>query len=337
MTATQPKVLRKARSLRRRATRRWRVARSPRAGFIDLNRDYRRTLLLVSSARSGSTWLSDILEESLHCRMVFEPLRRDKVPLAAGVPWGRYSDRREPDAELDMVLRRILTGRVRSRWSDKFNRTRLPRHRLVKEVRATNLLPRIVDHFPAMPVVFLLRHPIPTAWSAAELHWKPYLKEFLGQTQLMEGPLAPFGDVIAGHAASDDPFEKHMLRWCLENYVPVHQLAPGSVHVVFYESIVEDPDGEIERLSRYLGHFSHGGWVLSAQRPAAVDLPSRANYRGTPVLAVEERLRSWCSDVPEESVQLALEMIKVFGLDRIYGADVRPLIGPDEVLIGDGA
>ena len=291
----------------------------------------------MSSARSGSTWLSDILEESLGCRMVFEPLRRDKVPLAAGVPWGRYSDPDGPDAELDDVMRRILTGRVRSRWSDKFNRRRLPRRRLVKEVRATNLLPRIVERFPGMPIVFLLRHPIPTAWSAAELHWKPYLGEFLGQAPLVDGPLAPFRGIIAEHASSEDLFEKHVLRWCLENYIPVNFLAPGSVHVVFYENIVEDPDGEIERLSRYLDRFSGGGWVLAPERPSAVDLPSRANYRGTPVLAAEERLRSWCDEVPEPSIRLALEMVAAFGLDRIYGSDVRPLVGPDAVLIGDGS
>ena len=212
----------------------------------------------MSSARSGSTWLSDILEESLRCRMVFEPLRRDKVPLAREVPWGRYSDPAAPDAALDEVLRRILTGRVRSQWSNKFNRYRFPRHRLVKEVRATNLLPRILARYPGMPVVFLLRHPVPTAWSAAQLYWKPYLTEFLKQRPLMEGPLAPFAELIAEEAAGTDLFQKHVLRWCLENYVPVNQLAPGSVHVVFYENIVEDPDGELERLGRYLEGFAVG-------------------------------------------------------------------------------
>jgi len=334
MATAQSGVVRKVRSLRRRAARRWRIARSPRASFVDLNRDYRRTLLLVSSARSGSTWLSDILEESLRCRMIFEPLRRDKVALARGVPWGRYSDPDDTDPELDDVLTRILTGRVRSRWSDKFNRYRLPRRRLVKEVRATNLLPRIVEKFPDMPVVYLLRHPVPTAWSAAELQWKPYLKEFLGQSPLLDGPLAKFGDVIAEQSVDGSPFQKHILRWCLENYVPVNWLAPHSVHVVFYESIVEDPEGELLRLGRYLEGFADGGWQLAAARPSAVDLPSRANYRDTPVLAADVRLRAWCDEVPEDDIAAALELVGVFGLDRIYGSDVRPLIGPDDVLVG---
>ena len=35
----------------------------------------------------------------------------------------------------------------------------------------------------------------------------------------------------------------------MENFVPVHMLAPGSVHVVFYEELVENPGREVERLT----------------------------------------------------------------------------------------
>ena len=333
MAVRKSKIVRKARSARRRTLRRWRIFRSPRGTYLDLSPDYRRTLLLVGSARSGSTWLSDVLEESLRARMVFEPLRRDKVALARAGPWGRSAEPAERDDALDAVLRRILTGRVRSHWSDKFNRVRLPRRRLVKEIRATNLLPRIVARYPGMPVVYLLRHPIPAAWSAADLHWKPYLGEFLSQPKLVDGPLAPLRALVDEIAAGDDPFERHVLRWCMENYVPVHGLAPGSVHVVLYENVVEDPEGEIDRLRRYLQRFGDR-WALGSRRPAALDLPSRANYRGTPVLGVEERLGAWRHEVPPAQIGRALAVVGAFGLDRIYGDDVRPLVGPEEVLEG---
>ncbi|HVC69135.1 MAG TPA: sulfotransferase [Acidimicrobiales bacterium] len=334
MSAARPTIRRKLRNYRRRAARRWHFHRSSRGGFVEWNRDYRRTLLLVSSARSGSTWLSDILEESLRCRMIFEPLRRDKVPLAQNVPWGMYSDPSQPDPELDAVLRRMLSGRVRNRWSDKFNRYRLTRRRLVKEVRATNLLPRIVENFPDMPIVYLLRHPIPTAWSAAKLHWLPYLKEFFRQPQLMEGPMAPMQGAIDDTMADKDLFQRHVLRWCLENYIPVNHLATGSVHVVFYEDIVQDPDKELDRLRAYLGRFPGHLWTMPPQRPAAVDLPSRANYRETPLLPVEQRLGSWRDEVPEDRIRFALDLVTRFGLDRIYDLDVRPRVGVDDVLLG---
>jgi hypothetical protein len=114
----------------------------------------------------------------------------------------------------------------------------------------------------------------------------------------------------------------------------VNRLAPEAAHVVFYESIVEDPEGELDRLGRFLARYSAGGWTLAPERPSAVDLPSRANYRGTPVLAADERLQAWQREVPEKDVSGALEILAVFGLDRIYGPDIRPLVRPDEVLLG---
>ena len=103
---------------------------------------------------------------------------------------------------------------------------------------------------------------------------------------------------------------------------------------MFYESVVEDPSAELERLSLYLARFAGGGWEFSPARPEALDRPSRANYRGTPVLAADERLQGWRTEVPAEDIRRALELVGAFGLDRIYGSDIRPLVGPDAVLIG---
>ena len=54
-------------------------------------------------------------------------------------------------------------------------------------------------------------------------------------------------------------------------------------------------------------------------------------------MAAGERLRSWCDEVPGDAVRRALDLVGRFGLDRIYGEDIRPLIGPDQVLVGDAA
>jgi hypothetical protein len=325
------------RVLRRpRATlRRWKGYTSPgKGGFVELNHDTAKTFLLVSSGRSGSTWLSEVLVEAFSCRMIFEPLRRDKVTLAAGVPWGRYAEPGVADPELERVVGLILAGRVRSQWTDKFNLYRFPRRRLVKEVRATNLLPWLRDRYPDIPIIYLLRHPVPMAWSAAELRLKPYFSEYLGQPLLMDGPLAPWRELIERHIADPDPFHCHVLRWCMENSVPIRQLAPGSVHVVFYEDLVEDPHGELERLARYLSRFKVGAWDFDPARPT-VDRPSRANYRKTPMMSADARLRSWVDTVPAASVERAIALVEEFGLGHVYGTSVRPGVSAEALLQGD--
>jgi hypothetical protein len=293
-------------------------------------------LLLASSGRSGSTWLSEVLIEGLRCRYVFEPLARDHVRVARSVPWGRYADPADPDPALAAVMTPILQGRVRSKWSDVYNRARLPPHRHVKEIRATNMLPWLCARYPTMPTVYLLRHPVPAAWSATELGWDPVLSEFLGQPALTDGPLAPYRDVITAAARDDSPFVRHVLRWCMENTVPVDMLAPGSVHVVFYEDLVVDPRGELRRLTAFLGRFPSGRWQIGELEPAVFGRASVSNWRRTRVKEGVGRLSAWQDTVPPPLVERALTLVAAFGLDRLYGAGPTPLVPPDEVLRGSG-
>jgi hypothetical protein len=253
--------------------------------------------------------------------------------LTAKILWGTYAEPGTVDPELDRVLRRVLSGRIRHRWPDRFNAYRFPARRLVKEIRATNLLPYVRARFPQVPAIYLLRHPVATAWSSAELGWDPFLDEFLRQDRLMNGPLAPYRAVIARHGEDPDLFHRHVLRWCMENTVPIEQLTPGSAHVVFYENLVEDPFGELRRLADYLGHFGGGRWAFDPTT-ATVDRPSQANYRNTPVMAASARLESWVDVVPRQSVERAVALLEEFGLDRVYGASVRPYIAADSVVRG---
>jgi hypothetical protein len=314
--------------------RRWRRVTSTRTSFVERNHDTANTLMLASSGRSGSTWLAEVIVETFSCRMIFEPLRRDSVRLSAKVLWGAYAEPDNVDPVMARVMQRVLSGRIRNQWTDQYNRFRLPRRRLVKEIRATNLLPWLHFQYPEMPIVYLLRHPVAVGWSAAELGWDPVLEEFQEHKLLMEGPLAPWREVIAREGADGDLFHRHVLRWCMENIVPMTQLAPGSVHVVFYEDLVVDPYGELRRLAGYLGRFQGGAWAFDPAPQPTVDRLSKSNFRKTPLMPAEERLQSWVGHVPQSSVDRAVALVAEFGLDRLYGASVRPRLTADEVLLG---
>jgi len=316
--------------------RRLKRAVSPEVAFIERNHDPDRTLLLVGTGRSGTTWLAEVLTEALHSRLMLEPLRSKLVPMARPFCIGHYVDPAEdPDPVVAAVLDRIMTGRIRGRAIDRYNAARFPRCRVVKEVRATNLLPWIVGRYPRTPVVYLLRHPVPTAWSVAKLGLPDNLDQFLGQESLMRGPLEPFGSLISQAADSDDRFHRRVLRWCLENFVPTHMLDPDHTHVIFYEHMIDDPWGELERLRSYLSGFGPGLWDLGSFSEASLGRPSHTNYHGTDVGSGPDRLETWVAEVPAASVEKALELVGAFGLRRIYSESTRPLVPPDAVLQGD--
>src|SRR5439155_17907235 len=110
----------------------------------------------------------------------------------------------------------ILSGRVRSIWTDKYNRAHLPRKRLVKEVRGNLLLGWMHRNFPGMPIVLVLRHPCAVVSSQLKLPWNWHTdpEVFLSQDALMKDHLEPFREELT---RVTDPFERHVLVWCIEN------------------------------------------------------------------------------------------------------------------------
>lgn len=308
-------------------------ALSPRVCFVELNHDEGATILVAGSARSGTTWLSEILVEALQLRLVFEPLRPRRLRPVPEVEFGVFVAPDDESDEVARALRRILSGRVRGGWVDAFNTKRVARRRLVKEIgRITNLVPWITRHMPQVPVVYMLRHPVTSAWSAAELGWDPHIDEFLAQDALMRGPLAAYADV-ARSVARDDTFVLHVLRWCLENAAPLRLLAPGSVHVVFYEDLRADPRGELERLRAYLERFGPARWRFRRE-PVGMARPSRTDYRHTAPVPDTTMSAPAPLAVPTDRVERALAVVGAFGLGWLYDAGERPLVSADAVLRG---
>ena len=162
--------------------------------YVDLNRDYRNTVFLAGSARSGTTWASDIVNYKNEYRYIFEPFHSGKVEICKGFQHRQYlrpEDRRE---EFLRPARTILSGDLRSRWPDHLQRRFVSRRRLIKEVRANLMLGWMRANFPEMSMILLLRHPCAVANSRTHLRrrWKPSLDDFLSQRDLVDDFLQPF-------------------------------------------------------------------------------------------------------------------------------------------------
>ena len=319
----------------RMLARRVRRAGSPTVAFVERNHDPARTLLLVGSRRSGTTWLAEVLVAALEARFVYEPLRTRSVPWTRPVRPGLYVPSDHPaDDAVAGVIDRVVTGRFRNRFTDKYNAVRFPRCRVVKEVRLTNLLPWIARRYPATPIVYLLRHPLASAWSVTRLGWPDNVEQLLDQVPLRDGPLASFRALITEAAASPDPLLRVVLAWCLENLVPLRCLPGGRVHVVFYENLVTDPRAELQRLGAYLDRLAPRRWRLQPVAGASFGRPSHSSRRRAGGGPPPRQLDAWMGQIPAERVERALSVVRGFGLDRIYGPGALPLVPPDDVLPG---
>lgn len=305
--------------------RRLTSAFSPCRLFLDWNRDWHRTVVLAGSGRSGTTWIENLINYDNAYRVIFEPLQILKVPATAHFLARQYVrvDSRDP-VFLD-PMRAILSGRIRNAWTDQFNRKRIVSRRLVKMIRANFLLKWIHECFPGIPIVLLIRHPVPVALSRLRQGWQGrQMSDILAQPELMADYLGPFRPLME---ETRDPFEWFILLWCLDTYVPFRQFVSGEIHVLFYEHVWLNPADALPRLFRFIGRRYSPDVLRHVERPSALADQSSAIRTGGDVIG------GWRQHVTAQQEQTAQQILKTFGLDALYGPDGLPnAAAADELL-----
>ena len=288
--------------------------------YLDLNRDHRATVLLCGSGRSGTTWLVGGANYDNHYRLMIEPFHRAQVPAVKAFRRRQYLRPSNTDPTYLGPASSIFTGAIRDGFIDQLNRRIICSARIVKDVRCTLMLGWLRARFPGMPIVMVLRHPCAVAYSRAKLGWDDIREDYLGQPDLMSDHLAPFASAI--RAAKTD-FERHVFDWCVENYVPFRQFAPGAVHLAYYENFCVDPASELDRLFAFLGRsYDSRIFAQLTQPTTSAFAPGRARPKA--VISEESLTESWRPHLSQADTDRAYEIVASFGLERIYGRASLP-------------
>jgi hypothetical protein len=288
--------------------------------YVDLGKgDHRNSVFLAGSGRSGTTWVSEIINHKGRYRYVFEPFNPGKVGVFKHFRSKQYLRPDDGREEFLEPARHVLTGEIRDPWTDRFHRRFVARRRLIKDIRANLLLGWMRANFPGMPIILLLRHPCAVVSSRLALGWKDNLSETMEQQDLVEDFLLPMEAEI--RAASDD-FERHLFLWCIDNYVPLKQFGPDEIHLSFYENLLVNPEAELRSLFAFLGDDLDGRVYGKLERPSPL---SRSYSTGHSV-------DGWRSHTSPRRLEKTIEILNLFGLDRLYGEGAMP--DPSGALVG---
>lgn len=284
-----------------------------RMSYLDLGGGPSDSVFLAGGGRGGTTWVSEIVNYKNDYRDIFEPFNASYVPIAKPFDGSLYVRPTDADPRLLDPARAILSGRVRSDWSDQYNRRIVAKKRIIKDIRVNLCLCWLKRHFPEMPTILLLRHPGAVVSSRLALHWPVTVGPLLAQPQLMEDHLAFVRDELE---RVRDPFEHHVFAWCVENYVPLRQFRRGEVHLAFYELLCERPEDELTRLGEFLGVTFDRSVFDRLKVPS-----SQTPLIDSAILTGASLTEGWRKRLTAAQLRRAGEILSLFGLDKIYAMD----------------
>lgn len=290
--------------------------------FFELG-DYRQTVFLAATGRSGSTWLQNLINYDGSYRIIFEPFHVQKIDCLREWHYRQYLRPDNREAKFLQPATAILSGKLKDEWSDQYNQKLLVRKRLIKDIRAHLFLYWIKQNFAEIPIILLLRHPCAVTHSKMKLDWQTYPNGFLEQEKLMADFLYPFKRELE---ETEDIFERHILMWCVQNYVPLKQFGEGQLFVTFYEQLCQNPEPELRRLLKFIGR------PFSKEVFDVLHKPSSESRKDSVIFSGGDLINAWREHLSREQIGRAIEILQKFGLHQIYGEGSLPLVNGDEAL-----
>jgi hypothetical protein len=280
--------------------------------YQDRNRDISRCILLAGTARSGTTWMADLISSQIRARVMFEPFHSQKIPEISNINYFQYLRPETRNDELLAYCRKVFSGAIRDKWIDRQISSLFPKYRIIKEIRANLFLRWIHNNFLNIPILFLIRHPCAVVLSRMQLNWATDgdIEYFLSQDTLVEDFLVDKFDLIAN---ANSPEEKHALIWCISNLVPLTHFSPGELNIIHYENLCLQPEIEIPRIFQIIG-LDYDEMIFSS-----LDNPSRTVTRDSAVMHGLDRITQWKSKLSPQQIHNILSVVESFELDYLYG------------------
>ena len=288
-----------------------------RSLYRDLS-DPPATTFLLSSGRSGSTWLGSMLHSMPATRMIFEPFHARRGIASIADYRYRFASSASSQEPLEAGIRAMMARSTWNAWVEQFNPVGqfVYRRRFIKEVRINLLLPWLLDVFGDCRFVLLLRHPAAVVQSQIKGGW------LLSPERLFEQPgLQNFGwlQALRNLDVADDPFERNLVFWAIENRVALDAARSAGIPILFYEALCTHPAEQISHLESY----------LATKMPAAVlEDSSRASWSSAEAVSdysLEQKISAWQSRISQTQVHAMLRVLEAAGLDTVYSDDPLPL------------
>jgi hypothetical protein len=289
------------------------LRKNPMMKPIFLNPFYqaKNTILVIGGGRSGTTWLSDLIDSSRGFLSIFEPFDTRFNP-EAKIDYVRFYI--PPDCEnhfMDKAIEHAFLGTVRNSWTLKTNKNHLTWKILLKEVRLNLAIGYIKRKFQNK-IVFIIRHPFSVITSRLKNGWGTHFNDFFGQRDLIEDYLKPYMPELK-KAKTD--LEKHAFIWTIENLIALEHLKNEDFCFVTYEDLISRKEFETQKI------FSYLDITYPRNMQKRLFTPSQLTQKSN--LDPKKLLTDWQGKLTRQEIEKILEIMSLFNFD-LYNSEPEP-------------
>jgi hypothetical protein len=286
----------------------------------------------VGSARSGTTWLTELITEMVNARIIWEPLYPAYTEFKYLNTKLICADSNDYDAALHYAYEKIFRGLTRLNYHvDRRNSLqKIYSAKVIKDLHMAWSLPYISHHFPEVTTIFIVRHPLATLRSqmmGGKLNDKNQLKRLYGS--ICENAKV-YKSVWSKYGYPDIKNES-MEHYTLAIWAVLHRIIfdliftwndsrngvqNNQVGLCCYELLFYEPDKVLDALSGFITSRGFSAVKIPLSR---VRLPSSTTYscEANEINLINSPMR-WRNFFPNEMIDSLTGVLNHFGLDTLY-------------------
>jgi hypothetical protein len=291
-----------------------------RSTFLAINSviGYRKKIWLFGHGRSGTTWISNLINHDHYFREVFEPLHPKFIPESSRcLKSHTYLKADEENDELKKLVERCFSGRLAHKRTDAMNKIHIYQGLLVKDI-TSNLFANWIyhQHIKNLHMIMIIRNPFSVAKSTVKLKWQSEPMNLYKNRKLRCDFLEPYEDVFYEINAKNDPILKNILCWSVLYHVPLKQFKNNQIKVLFYENVLLNPAREIANA------LNKDVKIFQTIPENVINHPSRVSIN-----TIENKqlhINSWCNELSKSTIDKGLDILSRFGLMNLYDDNFRP-------------
>jgi hypothetical protein len=301
---------------------------SPGEAISNASAQVKEKVWVIGDGRSGTTWLSELINYDKRYRYIFEPYHPDRRREMHSQELFKYMRGGLSDQNLEDFTHRLFTGQIfTSASSVDAGNSLCPQRILIKDIFTHLFAKWVLSKVEGIKLIIIVRHPFGVALSKKNFQSWTWMREpvsFLANPDLYEDYLHAFEAVIT-RARGD--FEKQVTIWAVIHYIMFQMLDKDDYHLVYYENLCCQPEKELSAIMSYLGQDDTAvvEAIKNVDRVSGTSSVEEVGNRG------RLNYTSWRKQLSDNEFESGMQILRSFMLDEIYDRDFNPITDGHEI------